>query len=54
MDVTVCKDKPISFSVTVTINAVTVDTTNISVSEGVEIPPSDINSPNRAGISVAK
>ena len=53
MDVTVCKDKPISSSVTVTISAITVDTANVSVSEGINIPPSDINSPNRAGISVA-
>ena len=49
MDVSVCKDKPISSSVTVTISAVTVDTANISVSEGVVIPPIDVNLPNRAG-----
>ena len=53
MDISVCKDKPISFSVTVTIGAVTVDTANISVSEGVDVPPIDVNSPNRAGNSLS-
>ena len=50
IDVSVCKDKPISSSVTVTINAITVDTANLSVSGGITIPPTDLNSPNRAGI----
>jgi hypothetical protein len=50
LDVSVCKDKPISSSVTVAIRAETVDAANVSVSDG-DIPPIDLNWPNRAGIS---
>ena len=50
IDVSVCKDKPISSSVTVMINSITVDTANLSVSGGITIPANDVNSPNRAGI----
>ena len=52
IDVSICKNKPISSSVTVTINAISVDMANLSVSGGITIPANDVNSPNRAGILI--
>ena len=47
MEISLCKDKQISSSVTVMITPMTIDNANLS--GGITIPVNDRNSPNRAG-----